>query len=84
MRVVIVNASDKSSTKQKDEIGFIQNDNPTYTHSQGLADMIQAAIIQMASTNPEAAVLVAKIKGKQIIFCRLNKIYGFKAVGEGI
>ena len=76
--------SDKLSAKQKDEIGFVQNGNPTYTHPQGLVDMIQAEIIKMAPTNPEAAALVAKIKGKQLIFCRLNTIYGFKVVKEGI
>ena len=38
----------------------------------------------MALTNPEAAALVAKIKGEQFIFCKSNKIYGNKAVGEGI
>ena len=32
--------SDKLSAKQKDEIGFVQNSNPTYTHPQGLAEMI--------------------------------------------
>ena len=46
--------------------------------------MIKAAIIKLASTNPEAAALVDKIKGEQFIFCRSNKIYGFTAVGEGI
>ena len=46
--------------------------------------MIQAGIIKMASTNPESIALIAKIKGKQFIFCRSNKIYGFKAVGEEI
>ena len=56
--------SDKLSVKQKDEIGFVQNYNPTYTHLQGFADMIQAATIKMALMNPETAVLVAKIKGK--------------------
>ena len=76
--------SNELSAKQKDKIGFVQNVNPTYTYPQVLVEMIQAAIIKMASMNPEAAALVAKIKGKQFIFCRSNKIYGFKAIGEGI
>ena len=38
----------------------------------------------MAVTNPEASALVAKIKGEQFIFYKLGKIYGNKAVGEGI
>ena len=76
--------SDELSAKQKDEVGFVQNGNPTYTHPQGLADIIKAAIIKLASTNPEVAVLVDKIKGEQFIFCRSNKIYRFTAVGEGI
>ena len=61
-----------------------QNGNPTYTHQQGQAKMIQAAIIKMTVTYPEAVALVAKIKGKQFIFCKSGKIYGNKAVGEGI
>ena len=40
--------SDEIAAKRKDEVDFVQNGNPTYTHSQGLADMIQAAIIKMA------------------------------------
>ena len=32
--------SDELSAKQKDEIGWVQNGNPTYTHPQGLAEMI--------------------------------------------
>ena len=38
----------------------------------------------MALTNPEAAALVAKIKGEQFVFCKSGKIYEDKAVGEGI
>ena len=32
--------SDKLSAKQKDEINWIQNGNPTYTHPQGQAKRI--------------------------------------------
>ena len=38
----------------------------------------------MAITNPEAVALVTKIKGKEFIFYKSGKIYGNKAVGEGI
>ena len=77
--------SDELSFKQKDEVDFVQNSNPTYTHPQGSADMIKAAIIKLASTNPEAAALFDKIKSDQFIFCRSNRIYyGFTAVGETI
>ena len=76
--------SDELSAKQKNVIGWIQNSNSTYTHPQGQATTIQATITTMAVANPEAAALVAKIKGEQFIFCRLGKIYRNKAVGEGI
>ena len=33
--------SEKLSAKQKDRGGFVKNDNPTYTHPQGLAGMIK-------------------------------------------
>ena len=72
--------SDELSAKQKDVIGWIQNDNSTYTHPQGQATTIQATIITMAVTNPTAAALVAKIKGEPFIFCKSNKIYEKKAV----
>ena len=68
----------------KNVIGWIQNGNSTYTHPKGQATTIQAATTTMAATNPEAAALVAKIKGEKFLFCRSGKIYGNKAVGEGI
>ena len=76
--------SDELSAKQKDVIGWIQNDNSTYTHPQGQATTIQDATTTTAVANPEVAALVAKIKGEQFIFRRSGKIYRNKAVGEGI
>ena len=56
--------SDELSAKQKYVIDWIKNGNSTYTHSQGQATTIQDAITTMAVENPEAAALVAKIKGE--------------------
>ena len=72
--------SDKLSAKQKDVIGWIENDNSTYTNPQGQATTIQAATTTMAATNPAAAALVAKIKGEQFIFCKSGKLYGNKSL----
>ena len=76
--------SDELASKQKDEVGFVQNGNPTYTCPQGVADKITAAIIKLALTNSVASALVDKIKGKEFIFCKSNKLYRFTAIGEGI
>ena len=62
----------------KDVIGWIKNGNSTYIHPQGQATTIQDAITTMAVENPEAAALVAKIKGEQFIFCRLGKFTEIK------
>ena len=81
--------SKELSAKQQVWIGWIQNGNSTYTHSQGQATTIQEAITTMAEENLEAATLFAKIKfkikGEQFIYCRPGKIYRNNAVtGEGL
>ena len=58
--------SDKLAAKQKNKVGFVQNGNPNYTHPQGIADKIKAAIIKLASTNSKTAALVDKIKGENL------------------
>ena len=76
--------SDELAAKRNDEVGFVKNGNPIYTYHQGIADKLMAAITKLASTNLEAAVLFDKIKGKKFISCTSKRLYGKKAIGEGI
>ena len=76
--------SEEIAATRKDEVGFVQNGNPTYTHPQGTAEKLMAAITKLASTNSVAAALFDKIKGEKCIFCRLNRLYGKTAIGERI
>ena len=76
--------SKEIAATRKDEVGFIQNGNPTYTHLQGATEKLMTAITKLASTNSVAAALFDKIKGEKFMFCRSNRLYGKMAIGEGI
>ena len=64
--------SNKLAAKKNDEVGFIQNGNPTSTYQQGIADKLVVAITKLASTNSVAVALFDKIKGEKFISCTLK------------
>ena len=75
---------DELAVKRKDEVDFIKNGNSTYTYHQGIEEKIMAAITKLASTNPEAAALFDKIKGRKFISCTSKRLYGQKAMRKGL
>ena len=76
--------SNKLAAQRNNEVGFVKNGNPTYTYHQGIADKLMAAITKLASTNSETTALFGKIKGEKCISCTSKRLYGKKAIGEGI
>ena len=76
--------SDEIAAKRKDDVGFVENGNSDYTHHQGTAEKLMAAIIKLASIDSTAAALFGKIKGENFIQCTSERIYGTKVIGEGI
>ena len=76
--------SDKIAAKRKDNVCFVLNGNSNYTHHPGSAEKLMTATIKLASTDSTVVAVFGKIKDKNFIQCTSKRIYGTKAIGEGI